>query len=99
MTEKHSASTCVDPTVELSDNCQITITYTPAGSTRHRLRVVHREDGPGWWLIEDEWTGCVWRPIGREPVDDVTVTIDGMNAQSTVDSNAKGDPAEREPDV
>lgn len=99
MTEEHSASTCVDPNMELPDNHRVTIAYTPAGSTRRRIRVVNREDGPGWWLIEDEWTGCVWRPIGREPVDDVAVTIDGKNAQSTVDSNAKDDPDEGESNV
>lgn len=47
------------------------IEYTPARAGRRRTRFEPRSDGPGWWRIEDEWTGCTWRPIGREPVDDV----------------------------
>ena len=47
------------------------IEYTPARASRRRTRFERRSNGPGWWRIEDEWTGCRWRPIGREPVDDV----------------------------
>jgi hypothetical protein len=49
------------------------IEYTPARAGRRRTRFEPRSDGPGWWRIEDEWTGCKWRPVGREPVNDVSL--------------------------
>ncbi|WP_199237903.1 hypothetical protein [Halorubrum sp. GN12_10-3_MGM] len=53
------------------DTESISITFVPARSSRRRIRFVERDDGPGWWRIDDEWTGCRWRPVGREPVTDV----------------------------
>ncbi|TKX48569.1 hypothetical protein EXE41_01110 [Halorubrum sp. SD690R] len=47
------------------------ITFVPARSPRRRIRFVERDDGPGWWRIDDEWTGCRWWPVGREPVAEV----------------------------
>ncbi|QLH76918.1 HNH endonuclease [Halosimplex rubrum] len=55
---------------------EITVAYTPSKESRHRIRFVDRCDGSGWWRVTDEWTGCTWRPVGREPVSDVEVTID-----------------------
>jgi hypothetical protein len=53
-----------------------TVEYTPACAPRRRLRFEPRSDGAGWWRIEEEWTGCRWRPVGREPVDDVVCESD-----------------------
>jgi len=55
---------------------ELTVAYTPSKGGRHRIRFIERDDGPGWWRIIDEWTGCIWRPVGREPVSDVEVTVD-----------------------
>lgn len=46
----------------------ISITFVPARLSRCRIRFVERDDGPGWWRIDDEWTGCRWQPVGREPI-------------------------------
>jgi hypothetical protein len=48
------------------------IVYRVQKSTYRRLRFRPRDDGPGWWRFEDEWTGCRWRPVGREVVTDVS---------------------------
>lgn len=48
------------------------ITLSPSAAPRRRLRFEPRSDGEGWWYIEDEWSGCGWRPVGREAVKDVT---------------------------
>lgn len=51
----------------------VVIAFTPTGSSRRRARFIKRDDGPGWWRIEEEWTGCTWRPVGREPVREVEI--------------------------
>lgn len=51
----------------------VVIAFTPTGPSRRRARFIQRDDGPGWWRIEEEWTGCTWRPIGREPVREVEI--------------------------
>ncbi|QAU12174.1 hypothetical protein EKH57_05205 [Halorubrum sp. BOL3-1] len=56
----------------------ISIEYTPANADRRRLRFVERDDSPGWWQLDEEWTGHRWRPVGREPVTDVDITISHM---------------------
>ena len=57
----------------VQDDEPFAIKYTPARAGRRRTRFEPRSDGPGWWRIEDEWTGCTWRPVGREPVEDVSL--------------------------
>ncbi|QHS17212.1 hypothetical protein GWK26_08690 [haloarchaeon 3A1-DGR] len=54
----------------------IAITFKPESGPRRRFRYEPRPDGPGWWRIEDEWNGCRWRIVGREPVDDVECDAD-----------------------
>ncbi len=51
----------------------VTIQYTVERGTRRRLRFEWRTDGVGWWQIEEEWTGCHWRPVGQEVVMEVAV--------------------------
>jgi hypothetical protein len=54
----------------------VTIQYTVERGTRRRMRFEWRTDGPGWWRIDEEWTGCHWRPVGREVVMEVTLEQD-----------------------
>jgi hypothetical protein len=56
------------------DDGTVTIEFAPAKSVRQRLRFVDRDDGPGWWRLDEKWTGCRWRTVGREPVTEVEVT-------------------------
>ena len=50
-----------------------TVSYSPQGAPRQRRRYVSRDGGAGWWRVHEEWTGCVWRTIGREPIADIVV--------------------------
>lgn len=61
----------VDPDL---DPETVSIEYTPSNTARRRIRFVDREDGPGWWQLDEEWTGQRWRPVGRECVTDVDIT-------------------------
>jgi len=63
------------------------VEYTPDGTTRKRTRFEPRQYGPGWWRVSEEWTGCTWRPIGREPVTDVVV----RRTVSNSDADHRGD--------
>ncbi|PSQ06644.1 hypothetical protein BRC92_00295 [Halobacteriales archaeon QS_4_69_31] len=42
--------------------------YEPARGPPRRVRFEPRSDGT-YERVEDVWTGCRWRPTGREPVD------------------------------
>lgn len=83
MTDEHPQSACTNP----DDNHQtserqpalVTLQYTAQRGTRRRLRFEWRTDGPGWWHIEEEWTGCHWRPVGRDVV--MEVSLDTTNAE------------------
>ncbi|GAB6878217.1 hypothetical protein JCM17823_04910 [Halorubrum gandharaense] len=44
------------------------VTYTVAAGERRRVRYEPRTDAPGQWRIEQVWTGCTWRTVGREHV-------------------------------
>ncbi|WP_153952752.1 hypothetical protein [Halosegnis longus] len=50
----------------------LVVAYTPVRGPRRRLVIRETEDG----LVrrEEEWTGCVWRPVGTETLDAVDVT-------------------------
>lgn len=50
-----------------------TVQFTPERDPRRRIRYEPRTHADGWWRITDEWTGCSWRIVGREPVVDVVV--------------------------
>ncbi len=52
----------------------VSIEYTPSSGDRRRIRFVDRDDGPGWWQLEEVWTGQRWRPVGREPIMEVDIT-------------------------
>lgn len=43
------------------------VEFTDEAGTRRRIRYVPRTDD--WWRIEETWTGCVWRHVGRELVE------------------------------
>ena len=45
------------------------VEFTDEAGTRRRVRYVPRTDE--WWRIEEQWTGCLWRHVGRELVDDL----------------------------
>lgn len=47
------------------------IEFSDDTHTRRRIRFVPRRAGD-WWRIEEEWTGCLWRHVGRELVTKVT---------------------------
>ena len=44
---------------------------------RRRLRYEPRQDGPGWWRYDEEWTGTSWECHDRECVRSVSLTVDG----------------------
>ena len=68
---------------DASCDCQtLEIRFTLQNGTRRRYRFEPRVAGPDWWRFEDEWTGCTWRPIGREPVRDIDVLVTGCEAQN-----------------
>lgn len=50
----------------------ITVRWDPARGPPRRVRFEPRSDGR-WMRIESVWTGCKWRPTGREVVTDVGV--------------------------
>jgi len=70
-TDTTTARRCVD--LDL-DPETVSIEYAPANADPRRIRFVDRDDGPGWWRLEEEWTGHRWRPVGRAPVTDVDIT-------------------------
>lgn len=51
-----------------------TLAFTPESGPRRRIRFEPRGDapagphGPAFWRIEEEFTGCRWRTLGRESV-------------------------------
>lgn len=51
----------VDPDL---DPETVSIEYAPANADPRRIRFIERDDGPGWWKLEEEWTGHRWRPVG-----------------------------------
>ncbi|TKX74465.1 hypothetical protein EXE46_08840 [Halorubrum sp. GN11_10-6_MGM] len=51
------------------------VRFTIQRGPRRRFRFEPRQSGPGWWRFEDEWTGCRWRPVGREVVDHVDLRV------------------------
>lgn len=51
------------------------VRFTIQRGPRRRFRFEPRQSGPGWWRFEDEWTGCRWRPVGREVVDHVDLRL------------------------
>ncbi|PAU77775.1 hypothetical protein CK500_16440 [Halorubrum salipaludis] len=51
------------------------VRFTIQRGPRRRFRFEPRERGPGWWRFEDEWTGCRWRPVGREVVEYVDLRV------------------------
>jgi hypothetical protein len=51
------------------------VRFTVQCGPRRRYRFELRDAGPGWWRFEDEWTGCQWRPVGREAVDTVALRV------------------------
>jgi len=45
------------------------IEFTDEAGTRRRVRYVPRTDD--WWRIEEQWTGCLWRVVGRDLITDL----------------------------
>jgi hypothetical protein len=45
------------------------IEFTDEAGTRRRVRYMPRTDD--WWRIDEEWTGCRWRFVGRELIEDL----------------------------
>ncbi len=45
------------------------IEFTDEAGTRRRIRYIPRSED--WWRIEEQWTGCLWRLVGRELVTDL----------------------------
>jgi len=70
-TDTTTARRGVDPDL---DPETVSIEYAPGNADPRRIRFVNRDDGPGWWKLEEEWTGHRWRPVGRAPVTDVDIT-------------------------
>lgn len=52
-----------------------TVRYRPVGGPprRHRYRPAAGTEGVEYWRLEQEWTGCTWRTVGREPVESFAV--------------------------
>lgn len=72
-TDQLADSTSIDQSLSITIDDGLAIEFKPQYDGRQRYRIASRDDGPGWWLIEEAWTGCTWRPVGREPVRDVSV--------------------------
>lgn len=51
---------------------QTTIRFDPVGGPRERLRFEPRPDG-SWERIDEVWTGCSWRPRGRDTVESISI--------------------------
>jgi len=49
----------------------IIVRWDPPQAPPRRLRFEPRDDG--WTRFEEVWTGCLWRVVGSERVDKVTV--------------------------
>jgi len=56
---------------------RVALRWTPTHGPPRRVRIVERDDALG--MIEEEHTGCGWRPLGREPVEafDVAAATNG----------------------
>lgn len=65
-----SVSTAPDDDQQTSERqpALVTLQYAAQRGTQRRLRFEWRTDGLGWWHIEEEWTDCHWRPVGRDVV-------------------------------
>jgi len=48
------------------------VRFKPVAGPPQRVRFEPRSDG-SWDRIEEVWTGCVWRPLGREAVTRLTI--------------------------
>ncbi len=72
----HPKATSLAATTPMDDTTQdeFQITYTDQSHTTRRLRFEPRDaDANEWWRIEVVWTGCRWRPVGRERVTNLSV--------------------------
>lgn len=59
----------------VGDEDQLMIRYRPNRGPWRRLRFERRTSGPGWWRLDDEWSGCRWRPVEREVVENITIVV------------------------
>ena len=50
----------------------VTVRWQPPRQPARKLVFEPRSDGD-WLRIEKSWTGCTWREVGTEVVDDVAV--------------------------
>jgi hypothetical protein len=66
-TPRHGVDPDLDPET-------VSIEYVSNSGDHRRIRFVDRADGPGWWQLEETWTGQRWRPVGREPITEVKIT-------------------------
>lgn len=64
------------------DGPETTLVLSPVTGPARRLRI-RETDQPGapYVLEEDVWTGCAWRPIGREELE--RVELDGEEYEGT----------------
>lgn len=54
----------------------VIVRYRPTHGPARQLVFEPRSDGR-FRLVEREWTGCVWRPVGSRLVDDVALEPGG----------------------
>jgi len=59
-----------------SDPC-FTIEIKRNDTVRRRYRFEPRQENPGWWRYDEEWTGTSWELHDRECVCSVSLTVDG----------------------
>ena len=59
-----------------SDPC-FTIEIERDDTARRRYRFEPRQESPGWWRYDEEWTGMGWELHARECVRSVSLTVDG----------------------
>jgi len=55
------------------------VVVTPEHAPTRRYRYQRRQTQPGYWRTEYEWTGCLWRIVGREALTDLSISGESID--------------------
>lgn len=64
-----------------------TVTLNPVTAPRRHLRFISQSDSNKWWRIEEEWTGCQWRQVGRDVLHDVVIDVEFADVDTIANTN------------